>query len=75
MKSLFITLALALFFMATVTAQNVGIGTTSPNANAALEIKSNDKGFLMPRLSTTACWCMIRPAQVFTTTMVANGNQ
>ncbi len=35
-------------------AQNVGIGTTTPNANAALEIKSNNKGVLMPRLSTTA---------------------
>ena len=34
--------------------QNVGIGTTTPNANAALEIKSNNKGLLMPRLSTTA---------------------
>ena len=54
MKSLFIPLALALFFMATATAQNVGIGTTTPNANAALEIKSNNKGLLMPRLSTTA---------------------
>jgi len=37
-----------------IKAQNVGIGTTTPNANAALEIKSNNKGVLMPRLSTTA---------------------
>ncbi|MES2431753.1 MAG: tail fiber domain-containing protein [Bacteroidota bacterium] len=37
-----------------VQAQNVGIGTTSPNINAALEIKSNNKGLLMPRLSTGA---------------------
>ena len=54
MKSLFILLAFALFLIDTITAQNVGIGTTTPNANAALEIKSNNKGVLMPRLSTTA---------------------
>jgi hypothetical protein len=54
MKSTFIIIALCIFLMATTHAQNVGIGTTTPNANAALEIKSNNKGFLMPRLSTTA---------------------
>ena len=45
---------MALFLGSVVEAQNVGIGTTTPNANAALEIKSNNKGLLMPRLSTTA---------------------
>ncbi len=34
-------------------AQNVGIGTTSPNAKAALEISSPNKGFLMPRIGET----------------------
>ena len=29
---------------------NVGIGTLNPNTNAALEIKSDDKGLLIPRL-------------------------
>ena len=33
-------------------AQNVGIGTTTPNAKAALEIKSTDKGILFPRLNS-----------------------
>ncbi len=32
--------------------QNVGIGTTAPNAKAALEIKSTDKGVLFPRLTS-----------------------
>jgi hypothetical protein len=36
-----------------VFAQNVGIGTTSPHANAALEIVSNNKGLLIPRLTQT----------------------
>ena len=33
-------------------AQNVGIGTTTPNAKAALEIKATDKGVLFPRLTS-----------------------
>lgn len=36
------------------TAQNVGIGTGSPHATAALEVYSNNKGVLMPRLTGTA---------------------
>jgi len=39
---------MALFLGSAIKAQNVGIGTTTPNANAALEIKSNNKGVLMP---------------------------
>ncbi len=35
-------------------AQNVGIGTASPNANAALDIVSSNKALLLPRLSDTA---------------------
>lgn len=31
----------------------VGIGTTAPNSSAALEVSSNNKGFLPPRLTTT----------------------
>jgi hypothetical protein len=34
------------------TSGSVGIGTTSPNANAALEIVSTSKGLLLPRLTT-----------------------
>ncbi|MDF2381283.1 hypothetical protein JMG10_07390 [Nostoc ellipsosporum NOK] len=32
----------------------VGIGTTSPNSNAKLEISATDKGFLPPRLALTS---------------------
>ncbi|PDS25259.1 hypothetical protein B0A77_05335 [Flavobacterium branchiophilum] len=31
----------------------VGIGTTAPNDNAMLDIRSTTKGILMPRLTTT----------------------
>jgi hypothetical protein len=32
--------------------QNVGIGTTTPNAKAVLDIKATDKGVLFPRLTS-----------------------
>src|SRR5258705_8949004 len=34
-------------------AQNVGIGTNSPNAKAILDVKATDKGILFPRMTTT----------------------
>ncbi len=34
-------------------AQSVGIGTTTPNPSAALDVSSNNKGFLPPRMSST----------------------
>lgn len=39
-----------------VNAQNgsIGIGTTTPDSSAALDISSNNKGFLLPRLALTA---------------------
>jgi len=44
---------LALSGLATVNAQNVGIGTNSPNANAILDISSTNKAVLIPRLVDT----------------------
>jgi len=39
-------------FSALVNAQNnVGIGTTTPNAKAILELNANDKGLLIPRIT------------------------
>lgn len=35
------------------TSGSIGIGTTSPAANAALEISSTSKGLLLPRMTTT----------------------
>ncbi len=52
---LFFIIAMLFCSLPNIFAQNnVGIGTRTPNANAALEIQSNSKGLLMPRLSTTA---------------------
>jgi hypothetical protein len=33
--------------------QNIGIGTTSPNSSAKLDVQSNNSGFLPPRLTYT----------------------
>jgi hypothetical protein len=50
MMKQFITL-LAVLFSATVFAQNVGIGTTTPDANAQLDVSSINKGILIPRMT------------------------
>ncbi len=36
-----------------LTAGSVGIGTTSPNANASLDVTSTTKPFMPPRMTTT----------------------
>lgn len=40
------------FFAATSIAQNIGIGTSNPNSKALLDISSNTKGVLFPRMTT-----------------------
>jgi hypothetical protein len=64
--------AISIFLSCTTVAQNVGIGTTTPNANAALDIRSNNKGLLTPRLSSNARVAMTNVAKgmlVYDTTM------
>jgi Chaperone of endosialidase len=47
-------------------AQNVGIGTTTPNSSAILDVSSTTKGMLMPRMSTTQRNAIVSPAQGLT---------
>jgi len=42
---------------------SVGIGTTTPNNSAILDLQSTSKGFLMPRLSTAQRKAIASPAQ------------
>ena len=35
-------------------AQNVGIGTVTPNASARLEVNATDKGLLIPNIALTS---------------------
>src|SRR3954462_1637572 len=43
--------------------QNVGIGTTSPDASSILDLKASDKGFLAPRLTSLQRLGIVNPAQ------------
>ncbi len=51
MKNLTLALVVMCFSYAAI-AQNVGINTTTPNPQAALDVESTDKGVLIPRLTT-----------------------
>ncbi|MFN3639609.1 MAG: hypothetical protein ACK4UK_01700, partial [Flavobacterium sp.] len=50
-KTIFTNLLLA-FFSLSYTYAQVGIGTTAPDASAILELESENRGFLPPRLTT-----------------------
>lgn len=50
----FAVLLIATTALSAASAQSVGIGTDTPNANAALDIESPSKGLLIPRVTTTA---------------------
>jgi hypothetical protein len=47
----------------TAYSQNVGIGTSNPHASAALEIKANTKGLLVPRTSSSSRIAIANPAK------------
>ena len=51
MKQLFLVLLLSAASSTTLLAQNVGIGTTTPEPSAALDVTSTTQGVLLPRLS------------------------
>jgi hypothetical protein len=54
-------LFLAVLITHFVDAQNVGIGTTNPNARAALEISSTTKGLLIPSMTTSQRFAIASP--------------
>ena len=49
-----ITILAITFFMFVKSYAQTGIGTTTPNASAKLEVSATDKGFLPPRVALTA---------------------
>ena len=59
--------ALVLFLsLGTAINAQVGIGTTSPEASAALDVSSTDKGFLMPRMTTAQRTAIVNPVNSLT---------
>lgn len=80
MKKNIITL-IALFGFTAMYAQSIGIGTNTPNPKAVLDINSNQKGLLPPRLtedSIVAMGQVVKGMVVYNTTrdciMLNNGN-
>lgn len=59
-----ILLAFLLLLSAFLHAQtdNVGIGTTTPDASAALDVQSTEKGMLIPRMTTAERTAITAPA-------------
>lgn len=65
MKKILLLLTLVLTAVAGLHAQSVGIGTTSPNTSAALDISATNKGLLIPQInlqSTTNASTVPSPA-------------
>ncbi len=61
MKTIFLFL-FSLVISINITAQNVGINTTTPNSSAVLDVNSNSKGFLPPRMTTFQRDAIVTPA-------------
>jgi hypothetical protein len=61
MKKHLLTLVFLTILIGT-NAQNVGIGTTSPNASALLDLNSTTRGLLLPRLNNTQMFGIQNPA-------------
>jgi hypothetical protein len=61
MKNSFVLILFA-FFTIGVTHAQTGIGTSTPNASAKLEIAATDKGLLIPRMTSTQRGNITSPA-------------
>ena len=61
-KFYLLLLAIALFGK-TAVAQNIGVGTASPNSSAQLDITSTSRGLLIPRMTTAAMNSIVSPAK------------
>jgi hypothetical protein len=62
MKKLILA-ALSLFLVGVVFSQNVGIGTNTPNASAALDISDSTRGILIPRVTLNKRNAIQNPAE------------
>lgn len=58
-----VLLLVALRFSGLLLSQSIGIGTTTPNASAALDIQSNTKGLLPPRMNSAKVNAISNPSE------------
>jgi len=58
-----LTWTITLHYTTVPSTANVGIGTLTPEASALLELNSNQKGFLMPRMTTVLRDAIPTPAE------------
>jgi hypothetical protein len=56
------TIILSSIVFKTQAQNNVGIGTNNPNPSAKLDITANDKGVLIPRLTSAQRLSIVNPA-------------
>lgn len=63
MKSIFTLSIVLLAANISIAQNNVGIGTMAPDASAMLDISSNSKGVLMPRVTAAQRTAIVNPAK------------
>src|SRR5271156_3696769 len=63
MKCIFTFISLILLLANACPGQSVGIGTTTPNSSAQLDISSSARGLLIPRMTSTAITAISNPAK------------
>ena len=62
MKKLLFCSLFVIYFVSVCVAQSVGVGTSTPNNSAMLDIQSNAKGMLIPRMTTAQRAAISSPA-------------
>jgi trimeric autotransporter adhesin len=70
----YLSFLLAVLLADNINAQNVGIGTTTPNASAILDITASNKGLLIPRVSLLSTTDVITIPSPMLSLLVANIN-
>lgn len=63
MKKIFFPAIISFISAATIAQNNIGIGTSTPNSSAMLDISSTNKGLLTPRMTTAQRNAIITPAK------------